>query len=89
MVDHEEALDHIRACTSLAELGELQVALERRTAELTAATEAPAAKRARAGAPTPAAVGEDIQALARVPVSKADVAGKSEIRVLLNVSRVA
>lgn len=88
MADHEGVLGHIRGCDSLTELRALQVAVEERTAALIAAAEAPAAKRARTNAPTPAA-GEDIAALARVPVSKADVAGKSEIRLLLNVSAVA
>jgi hypothetical protein len=84
MADHDGVLAHIRGCASLTELGALQAAVEERTAALIAAAEAPAAKRARTGNPVPA--GEDIVALARVPVSEADVAGKSEIRLLLNVS---
>ena len=85
MVDHESALDYIQVCASLSELASLQAAVEERKRALIAEAEAPSAKRARPSPPA-APSAEDIQALARVPVSIADVAGKSEVRLLLNVS---
>ena len=89
-MDHQIVLDHIAVCTSRAELAALQAAIEDRTRALTAMSAAeaaaPPAKRARSSSPSQAATAAlDIPALARAPVSKADVAGKSEIRLLLNV----
>ena len=89
-MDHSGALGYVSRCTSTAELAAVKAAIEERTRALEADAGAPPAKRGRPSLPTEATASpraaEDIPALARTPVSAADVAGKTEIRLLLNVS---